>query len=133
MKEKGKVVSIEEGDAVVALDSREACSKCCACDPTKRGSNITVRSPQAEGLSVGDTVEVEITCTSMMKIYTILYGVPLLVFVGIMLVIYGLSKSPVASFAGAIISTILTYLLIGYYIKRTSGIMPDINVSKTLE
>ena len=130
MKCRGTVVKIEEDEAIIEFESEEACSKCCSCDMTKRGRSIRVDADKARGLSSGDPVEVEIASTSMMQIYILLYGVPLAVFVGIMLAVYGISRSPVLSFAGAFTATLLTYCLIAVYMKKAKGALPDITVTK---
>lgn len=132
MKCKGTITSIGETHATIEFESQEVCTKCCACDMTKRGRTISVPLEKVAGFIPGDSVDVEIAARSMMKIFTVLYGAPLLIFVGVMLAVYGISRSPVWSFLWALVSTFITYVFIGIYMKRTSGIMPDIKVTKIL-
>ena len=133
MKCKGIIRSIDKASATVEFDASEACSKCCSCDMTKRGRSIGVGLDKVEGLKEGDAVEVEIKTASMMRIYVLLYGAPLVSFVGTMLAVYVILRNPIFSFFGALVVTIITYALIGIYMKRSTGIMPDIKVTKRLE
>lgn len=133
MKCKGIIRSIDKASATVEFDESGACSKCCSCDMTKRGRSIAVGLDKVEGLEEGDAVEFEIKTASMMRIYVLLYGAPLVSFVGTMLVVYAILRNPIFSFFGALITTIITYLLIGIYMKQSTGIMPDITVTKRLE
>ena len=133
MKCKGTIRSIGKDAATVEFEASPACSKCCSCDMTKRGRSIEVGLDKVISLNEGDAVEVEIKTRSMMKIYGLLYGTPLVVFVGTMLVVYAVLRNPIFSFFAALVGTVITYVLIAIYMKKSTGIMPDITVTKCVE
>ncbi len=127
MKEEGKVIKISKGIATIEITPRKECTKCCSCNAA-RFRHITISGEKAKALSMGDHVEIEISTASMMKIYILLYGVPLLAFVVGVFSLYAFFKSPIISFIGAFISTLLAYLMVGFYIRRNFNFSPDICV-----
>ena len=122
MKEQGIVIEIKNSEAIVEVSPSEACSKCCSCG-AGRPRKITL---PAGNLKAGDKVEVEVDTSSMMKVYCLLYGIPLVVFVSTLIVTYYFSNSPIISFVGGIAGTAISCLLAGIYLRRRSEFIPQI-------
>jgi positive regulator of sigma E activity len=132
MKEEGIVIKIGKDTATIEIPPRKECTKCCSCGAS--GPRRTVVSgDKAKGLRVGDRVEIDIETGSMMRVYILLYALPLAAFVMAALILHAVFRSPAASFAGAIISTIITYMLVGFYIRRNPGFSPDVCVKRIAE
>ncbi len=130
MKEEGIVVQVGEGFAVVEVGPREECHKCASC-AAARPRRLTVSGEDAEGLAVGDPVEVEIACSSMMRVYLLLYAVPLAAFVGAVFVLHAITRSPVISFIGALAATVIAYMCVGLCMRRKGGVSPEVHVIKS--
>ena len=84
------------------------------------------RGEQARGLKEGESVEIEVDSSVMMKAYVMLYAVPLIVFVSSVLILYQLTRIPGLSFIAALINTSIAYLLIGKYLRSGDDYMPSI-------
>jgi positive regulator of sigma E activity len=125
MKEEGKIIKIEGSEAVIEVSPQEACSKCCSCGAA-RARRVTVSADKTAGLSVGDIVEVEVDTSSMMKVYILMYGIPLVAFLFSIFSLYLVSSSPPVSFVGAILATGIIYLFIGRYMRSRPGFSPEI-------
>jgi len=125
MKERGKVVEARSGTIVIEVKPHEECHKCGICG-AGRPRRVSVSGEKAHGFSVGDTVEIAMESSMMLKLYTLLYGIPLAVFTGTILALYALSGAPVASFAGALAATIITYAGAGLYIRKNPGLSPRV-------
>ena len=126
MKESGTVIKAEKTSAVIEIRKHEECHKCGGCN-TARPVRMTVDGTQAEGLNIGDRVEVEIAASTMMKAYLLLYALPLVVFVAVILILYAVLRSPILSFMGAVAGTILAYLTIGLCIRKKHTFSPNIH------
>lgn len=131
MKEEGIVIKIENGDVVIETKPKEVCTKCCSCG-AGRPQRVTISGEKAKGLKEGDRVEVEVETGSMMKVYLLLYGLPLAIFVGTVLVLYAVSNSPLISFFGGAAGTVITYFFVGYFVRKNQDFIPDICVRKPL-
>jgi len=131
MKEKGKVISVDGQAAVIETLPAEACSKCCSCGAGKP-RRLTVTGEKAAGLSEGELVEIEISDSSMMRVYLMMYALPLAVFVLGVFLIYYFTGSPLVSFIAALAATAGTYTAIGYLIKKGVPLVPDTCVRKDL-
>lgn len=129
MKETGKILKVEEDKAIVEITPAEACTKCCSCSAAKT-KTVSVELFGREALKAGDRVELDIEDGSMMKVYTILYVVPLTVFIASILIIYSAAASPIVSFAGAILLTGVTYTGIALYLKKNPACIPSATVKK---
>ena len=125
MKEHGKVVEAGSDTVVVEVKPHEECHKCGVCG-AGRPRRISVSGETARGFSVGDEVEVEIESSEMLKLYSFLYGIPLVAFAGTVLVLYAVTKSPVLSFIGALAVTALAFAVAGIYVKKYPGFVPKI-------
>ena len=129
MKEKGKVIRIGEGVAVVETMPVEACTKCCSCGAGKP-RKVTLSGEKAAGLRVGDAVEIEIADSSMMRVYLLMYALPLIIFVASVFLMYLFTASPLASFLMGLTATALTYFVIGRLINKGIPLLPDTCVRK---
>ncbi len=125
MKEQGIVIEITDSEATIRINAHEACTKCCSCKG-KDDQTITISGKKREGLNVGDNVEVDIEEGSMLRVYSLLYAVPLVVFVVAILTLYSVLSSPILSFMGAIAFVVVTYFIVSRYIKKLSDLAPNI-------
>jgi len=62
----------------------------------------------------------------MMRVYTLFYGIPLAVFLASILAIYAACRVPITSFLGAVACTVITYVCVGYYIRKNPRFYPNI-------
>jgi positive regulator of sigma E activity len=125
MKEEGVVIRIKDGTAVIEVSPREECSKCCSCGAS--GSRqVIAGGDTAEKLRVGDRVEVNINTSAMMRIYILLYAMPLAAFAGTVLIAYALSGEPLVSFIAALSATLIVYILVGRYIRKARSFLPSV-------
>ena len=125
MKEEGKIIKIDGTEAVIEVSPQEVCSKCGSCGAAKP-RRVTVSAEKKAGLGVGDRVEVEVDTSSMMKVYILVYGIPLLAFLISIFSLYLISASPLVSFGGAILATVVIYVFIGRYMRSRPGFSPEI-------
>ena len=125
MKEEGTVIKVENGASTVEIKPQKECARCCSCQASKI-RYITVSGEKARSLKKGDRVEVSIDTSSMMRIYFLFYGIPLVVFVGGAIILHAISGSPILSFTGAILLTVLAYILVGFYIRKNSSFSPEV-------
>ena len=130
MKEEGKVIEISKGNVVIEIIPKEECTKCCSCNAAYP-RRVTVSEEKTGGLSIGGHVEIEIDSSSMMKLYILLYAVPLLAFVATIFGLYIILKSPIISFIAALVATLLVYMLVGFYIRRNFHVSPDVCTKKS--
>ncbi len=79
MREKGRVVRIENGFAIVQMTRSAACNCCGMCNGLVPGSNeLHIRTANAAGASPGDTVEIEVQTRGVLQAAFLVYGLPLL-------------------------------------------------------
>ncbi|MFO7883094.1 MAG: SoxR reducing system RseC family protein [Kosmotogaceae bacterium] len=142
MRETATVESVEKNFVILSKIRSEACKTCpvnktCSSASGSRQVKIRARKGDTE-LKPGDLVEIEVKNFSATKVAMFLYGIPLTVFIGILVLMYyiGLEDnySLISSFAGMG----LTYYLIYRYDKRNrEKIMPTVvrkvNYSDVLE
>jgi positive regulator of sigma E activity len=127
MKEEGTVVSINGNSVLIEISPHEECTKCCSCGANKP-RQVTVSGEKAKELKVGDRVRVEIDPSIMMKLYMVLYAVPLGVFVAVVLLLFYFSGAPLLSFSGAIVCTAGSYFVAGRLIGANPAFAPEITV-----
>ena len=132
MKEQGTVIEVKVDSVVIESAPKEVCTKCCSCGAS-RPRQITISGEKAKGLKVGDTVEIDIASGMMMRLYTLFYGIPLAVFVVSILAIYAVCRVPIASFLGAVICTVITYVCVGYHIRKNPRFYPNICLKRSQE
>ncbi|MFH1846567.1 MAG: SoxR reducing system RseC family protein [Candidatus Omnitrophota bacterium] len=127
MKEKGVIVKQDEKNTTIEIRPAEACSKCCSCGAGNI-RKIVVKNEQIQELTVGNSVEVEIDDKIMQKIYILLYGVPLAIFVLTIVFCHWIVGSPIISFLCAFITTILCYIAVGRYLRASCGSILGVKV-----
>lgn len=125
MKETGKVIKITHDEVTIEVIPPKVCTKCSACHAAQ-AQNITLSGEKARGLKLGESVSVEIDTSPILKVYTLFYGVPLLVFMTTILLLYLLFKSPLMSLAGSVLTVAVTYVLVGRYAKNRQELYPKI-------
>jgi len=130
MKETGKIVQITNKSIVIETDTREACTKCCSCQNSE-AKQITLANHYDENFFVGDKVEIEIRPARMLRVYLLLYALPLIIFVGGVVAANLLTPSPIISFVAGMAATILSYIVISGQIKKRDGFSSEITVKKT--
>ena len=130
MKEKAVVISTKEREALVRTVPNEKCSGCCSCGASKSRS-FTVSLGEMSPPKEGDMLEIEVDPASMIKVYLILYAIPLLVFVLALVGVYAVTASPLLSFALASAVLGAVYLAIGYIVRRSPTLLPAVCVKKT--
>lgn len=123
MKETGKVISVNGGQALIEVIPAEACTKCCSCSAS-RPRRVKVGREKVPRVAPGDLVTIEIDTSSMMRIYLVIYAVPLLVFTGVLFGVYAVSASSILSFVLALTGTAITYYLVSRYIKKYPMFLP---------
>lgn len=125
MKEQGIVIKINRGTAVIEITPHEKCSKCCSCGAGRK-RNVTLPAGKLEHLMTGDKVEIEIDSSKMLKIYTYLYGMPLAVFISIILAVHSITGSPIISFGAALIGTVASFFVINAFLKGKEEYSPKV-------
>jgi len=79
VREKGRVVRIEEGLAVVRMTRSAACNCCGMCNGLIPGSNeIFIKAINTPGALPGDIVNVEVQTRGSLQAAFVIYGIPLL-------------------------------------------------------
>jgi len=129
MKETGKIVQMTDKSIVIETDAHEACTKCCSCQNSE-GKQITLDNHYDENFSVGDKVEIEISPVRILRVYLLLYALPLTIFVGGVFAANLLTLSPIISFIVGMAATILSYIVISRQIKKRDGFSSEITIKK---
>lgn len=127
MKEKGTVIKVEGLSAEIKIDPKEACSKCCACSGGKN-RRLIYTGEKAKDLKAGDIVDVEVETGSMTKVYSLLYGLPLVSFIVCVIAAYIITASPLFSVACGMLAVIISYVLAGVCIRRIPALAPRVDV-----
>ncbi|TYB92322.1 MAG: SoxR reducing system RseC family protein [Kosmotoga sp.] len=131
MRETATVVSVRENIAILTKIRTEACKACPVketCSSASGSREIKIKARKGEiDLKPGDLVEIEVKNFSATKVAMLLYGIPLAIFIGILIVMYyaGVpdNYSLITSFGGLGI----TYFLIYRYDKKNrEKIMPTV-------
>ncbi|MBU0570442.1 MAG: SoxR reducing system RseC family protein [Candidatus Omnitrophica bacterium] len=125
MQENGVVKGIKDGVATVEIIPWDECKTCGSCGAAQPRS-IKVSADDFGDIRCGDPVTVNVAPPAMLKVYLLLYAVPLVVFVGLILTGYAVSGHPLWSFVGAILATICVYVLIGRYMRNKPEFLPQI-------
>ncbi|MDR1913167.1 MAG: SoxR reducing system RseC family protein [Clostridiales bacterium] len=124
MYEKGLVIdTLPDGSINVRIQRGKACAKCGAC--MSAGDHMIIKATNPDGAKAGDWVFLSIQTQGFFNAVLILYGLPLMaLIVGSVAGYYLASRmgykdiSEPIGFAAGVISTVLTYLLIGGKEKR---------------
>jgi positive regulator of sigma E activity len=79
--EKGKVISIHEGKALVMLTPSEKCAGCNLCSQLQPGGKMSLEVEAVEGLNPGQEVTIEIDSREMLKGGWTVFILPLIAFI----------------------------------------------------
>jgi positive regulator of sigma E activity len=125
MKENGVVKGIKNGVVTVEIIPPEECKGCGSCGAAQPRF-VNVSADDLEDIQEGAPVTVNVAAPAMLKVYLLLYGIPLVVFVALILAGYAILGNPLWSFAIAIFATVCVYVLIGRYMKNKPEFLPTI-------
>ena len=125
MKENGVVKKINDGVVTVEIIPPEECKGCGSCGAAQPRF-VNVNADGLGDIQEGTPVTVNVDAPAMLKVYLLLYGVPLVVFVSLILVVYAILGNPLWSFAIAVLTTVSVYGLIGRYMKNKPEFLPKI-------
>ncbi len=78
MTEVGRVVSVNEDAAVVAMEKSGSCDKCGLCMASSDGKEVLLLARNEAGAGPGDTVEIEISAGKVLVAAFSLYMLPVL-------------------------------------------------------
>ncbi|MBR9978695.1 MAG: SoxR reducing system RseC family protein [Bacteroidetes bacterium] len=133
--EEGIVLSVDEGQATIAVSINDACEECTArifCGPGDAKQN-TVVARDPFGVHTGDRVRIVVHGEDMFKAAILLYGIPLLLILGGVLFgtyVYdpGIMATELWSFIVGIGAAGMYYLifLFGGWHTDEHAMMPDI-------
>ena len=130
MKEHGTIIKIKKDTVIVEIRPHEKCTKCCSCGAGRKRT-VTVATDNVTHFNVGDNVEIEVDSSKMLKVYIYLYGIPLVVFVGIILAVHFVTESPIISFLVSLVGTGISLFVISAFLKGKKEYSPK--VRKVLE
>ncbi|MFW6119754.1 MAG: SoxR reducing system RseC family protein [Petrotogales bacterium] len=142
MRETATVVNVKEDIVILSKMRSEACKSCPVnktCSSTSGSREIKIKAKKGNiKLRPGDLVEIEVKNYSATQVALLLYGIPLAVFIGILVILYYVgapdSYSLISSFAGM---GIVYFLIYRYDKKNREKIMPTVirkvNYSDVLE
>lgn len=125
MREEGIIIKIEDGFAVIKTIPSKEC-KCCSACASGRPREIRIKVDNADKYAAGDRIVVEVPSHSIIKLYMLLYGLPLLTFMAALTGVYYFSQNPVLSFFAAVASTLFTYVCVGRLLSRNQSFIPKI-------
>lgn len=135
--ETGIVLSSEKGFAEVLLSETESCEECSAkiiCKPKDISSRV-IKVVDPFGCSPGNEVRISVQGNLILKSSIKLYGLPLIIFVTIMIVCLMFlgtgANSELISFLTASFSTVTYYILLNNFERnRIKNLMPRIISSR---
>ncbi len=81
MTEKGKVISIHEGRALILLMPSEKCGECRLCSQLQPGGRMSLEVEAMEGLHPGQEVTIQIDSREMLKGGWTIFILPLIAFI----------------------------------------------------
>jgi len=125
MREEGIVKSIKNGNVIVETVPPEGCKGCASCGAASPRA-ISLNLSEFKDIKEGDCVTIDVQETAMMKVYILLYAIPLAVFVLSILLTYVLFREPLWSFISALLATCFVYVYVGRYVKGRSEFSPKI-------
>ena len=141
MAEIGEVIQIENDNAVVVLERKEACAKCRACSAGMKSEEMLIRAENICSAKVGDKVEIALEETDFIKAVLIMYGFPFIMFmVGLLGGYYGclnagINNAELIGFIAGLVLVAVSYGLIksqenrwrsGNYIPKAIAVRNDI-------
>ena len=126
MKDCGKIIKIDEKNITIEISPQAECQKCGACHGAKKRQLAIPVKPKYKDLAIGDNVDLIIEDSIMLKVYMLMYGLPLVIFVAGIVLTYFITEHPLISFAAALILTAITYLFLGKYTRTNEAFLPKI-------
>ncbi len=131
--EKARVLSVEDGRAVVAMEGDDAlkCSACTmasACETKEH--RFTVEAP--EGVKAGDEVTVEMDAPSPATAALLVFMVPLLIAFLAGGVVYGLTRSETLGLVSGLAGAAAVYVVIRFSRFGSKGVGRIVGVEDTL-
>jgi sigma-E factor negative regulatory protein RseC len=114
--EVGKVLAVDGKNATVQIKRSAACGKCGMCQVSEDRKTVLAKPKNTPGAKVGDTVQIEMAFSSLMKASLVVYLIPLVFFLaGCVIGFYLLDiasfgpNNPVVAFLFGIILLALSY------------------------
>jgi len=115
MKERGQIVEVKDGLAVVKIKRSSYCNTCGACNMGAHSDEMILTVPNRLEGKPGDLVELDLAASSILKASAIMYLIPLLaLFIGVgagYMIAYRINaNTELLAAVGGIIFTALAYL-----------------------
>ncbi len=93
MEESGKIIGVRKKIAIVEIEKKSQCGKCCACKFSKEGKML-IEVENVLNANVGDNVLLQIEDKDILKASVIVYLLPTIVFLSsVILSQYFLSRT----------------------------------------
>ncbi len=132
MKETARVIKVSGEEVLVRVEPPEQCSKCCSCGAA-RPRKFALSLKDAGDVSEGDILEIMVEPYSMMKVYALLYAMPLAAFITALFLVYSVTASPLKSFTAACVSLAGAYLGAAFCVRTFPSLVPASCVRKRTE
>ncbi|HCX63038.1 SoxR reducing system RseC family protein [Sedimentibacter sp.] len=122
MDQIGKIEQVNGDKAIISVKRVSACGdNCKSCGSSCNQKSVTIETDITGDYEVGDYVEITTENEVMMKHILVLYGVPLLIMMGVIGIVQLLSNSPnkdMISAVSALLSLVVSYFILKAYDKR---------------
>lgn len=123
--EQGTVINIKKNKAEILFKPSSMCMTCQKCERGKEGK-FHLMVEDSLGCKKGEKVEVQIVTPSQLKAIILLYGLPLIVFILVNIIVYSIldnlkfnpDLSVIIGLSSAILFTGITYYIISKWCKR---------------
>jgi sigma-E factor negative regulatory protein RseC len=123
--EQGVVVERKDKKVKVLLKPGIQCGACHRCEKGKEG-NYYIFAQDSLGSKKGQRVEIQILTTSQLKASLLLYGLPLIVFILVNIIVYSILKNlnfsqgltAMIGFSSSILFMIASYYIIFLWCKK---------------
>jgi positive regulator of sigma E activity len=129
VKEKAIVVKVKEKEVIVRTIPDEKCSGCCSCGASE-GRSFAMPISETIPFREGDILEIEVSPGNLMRVYLVIYAIPLLIFLAVLIASYKATASPVWSFVSACAALGAAYSVIGFLARKWHGMFPQACVRK---
>lgn len=110
MTENGKVIKVENGNAIVSFNRQSMCGDCSGCAVSKKNSRVDATLINDLGAEEGDIVSVEFSDKEVIKASFFAYLIPL-IMATIGIVIGTLLSTELFAFALCILFLVLGFLI----------------------
>ena len=81
MIEKGLVISVKDGEALVSFVPTDKCASCCGCSAGKDSSSMQMSIKTEKKVLPGDTVSVEVNPRALLSSAFMVFLLPLIMFI----------------------------------------------------